>query len=44
MKTSIGDHTDEFYFENSYLRLWERRHFQISQLLVNNRSSKVLNK
>jgi len=42
MKTASNvHHTDEFYFEDSDLRLWEKRHFLISQILINNKFSKA---
>ena len=44
MKTSNGDHADEFYFEDADLRLWEKRHFIISQILINNKYYKVFMK
>ena len=39
-----GDHADEFYFEDSGLRLWEKRHFIVGQILINNKFSKVFHK
>jgi len=41
MNNTSGDHADEFYFEDSDLRLWEKRHFLVGQILINNKYSKV---